>query len=359
MANKQLISAELTLSTVNKEGYGDSQGKLSLEVFYVGIKHTLIKQMPDMRCTLMPFGELPAANLAKAWYEEGMRGVERHSQKIRFSGTSAELDFEPTSAPDIKIILQLDERGRREGPGVGNNASNKQPLTFSYDNTTKQIIASRPNRSYILATYQASWCMIRYTPHGQINLTGGNTTTYGSLLVYHDILLPTQDEVSDCQSQPIRTYEAEIDLAPPPMDGDNVEICAVTSEFIVWEDESYEIPPNYPGSSKEDRKVEAGSQGSSVILPEKDDHETWQFPRKHVIWKMNTYSGVVTRTDNNPTLVHPHATKLWENASGYTPKFSFSSTKPSEKHAGELFDKVDWDGIKDHVRKTYPGCSGV
>jgi len=357
MAYKQLISTELTLSTIADQSTGDSQGKLSLEVFYVGLKHTLIKQMPDMRCQLFATAG-NKLNLATAWYEEGMRGVEPHTQKIQFSGDSAELDFEPVSAPDITVILQLDSRGLPMGSSVGNGYSGT-PLSFSYDHVGKKIVASRPNKSIILATYQASWCMIRYTPHGQINLTGGTTTTYGSLYVYHSILLPGQEDTSECGGKPARIYFGEIDLAPPPMDGDNVEICAVTSEFIVWEDESYEIPPNYPGSSKEDRKVEAGSQGSSVILPEKDDHETWQFPRKHVIWKMNTYSGVVTRTDNNPTLVHPHATKLWENASGYTPKFSFSSTKPSEKHAGELFDKVDWDGIKDHVRKTYPGCSGV
>jgi len=357
MAYKQLISTELTLSTIADQSTGDSQGKLSLEVFYVGLKHTLIKQMPDMRCQLFATAG-NKLNLATAWYEEGMRGVEPHTQKIQFSGDSAELDFEPVSAPDITVILQLDSRGLPMGSSVGNGYSGT-PLSFSYDHVGKKIVASRPNKSIILATYQASWCMIRYTPHGQINLTGGTTTTYGSLYVYHSILLPGQEDTSECGGKPARIYFAEIDLEPPPMDGDDVEIAAVKSEFINWNDEAYEIPPNYPGTTKEDRKVPAGSQGSSVILPEKKDGETWQFPRIHMTWTMNTYSGVVTKHEFNPSLAHPHAPELWENVQGYHPKFAFSSTKPSDKHASELFDKVNWDSIKELVRKTFTGCEGV
>jgi len=355
MANKQPISSELTLSTVNREGEQPSEGKIELTEFYKGMNYTLIKQKPSIRCSLYPLAG-NKLNLARAWYEEGMSGVEDHVQKIQFSGNSADLDFEPTGNLTITVVLARDMRGVPMGTSVGGSVT---PLLFNYDTEQKKIVATRPNKSILVVEYQVSWCMIRYLPHGQINLAGGNVTTYGTLYVHRAIPLENQSVTDGCATQAVRTYFGEIDLTPPEMYGDKIEICSVTSEFINWENKAYEIPPNYPGSSTEDRRVPAGTQGSSVILPAQNDGETWQFPRKHIIWTMDTYSGVVTKTENNPNLAHPHHGELWENVSSYIPKFAFGSTKPSEKHAAELFDKVDWDGIKDYVRKTFPGCTGV
>jgi len=355
MANKQPISSELTLSTVNREGEQPSEGKIELTEFYKGMNYTLIKQKPSIHCSLYPLAG-NKLNLARAWYEEGMSGVEDHVQKIQFSGNSADLDFEPTGNLEITVVLARDMRGVPMGTSVGGSVT---PLLFSYDNEQKKIVATRPNKSILVVKYQVSWCMIRYLPHGQINLAGGNVTTYGTLYVHRAIPLENQSVTDGCATQAVRTYFGEIDLTPPEMSGDDIEIASVTSQFINWEDEAYEIPPNYPGSSDEDRRVPTGSQGSSIVLPEKDSGETWKFPRVHATWTMDTYSGVVTKHEYNPSLSHPHATELWENVSGYTPKFSFSSTKPSEKHASELFDKVDWDSITEYVKKTFTGCEGV
>lgn len=331
------------------------QGTIELSMLQQLMDGCLIVQKPAIRGEII----LPRTELGypKAWYMDEKDGQVWHYQELDFSGREAELSYPPNGDVDITVIYRTDPQGvPQSGSSVGGGGAS--PVSLKYDPQLRKLVAVGGEfYGKIVVSYFVSYKVIRYKP-ASIQYSAAGLSTGGSrwintpFWVKHYEPLPNQTDASGCEQG--RLWLGKFDVSGFDFSGQEIQIAAVTRKFILWEERSFELPPDYPNNLH----WGAGTQGSPVDLPDPDDKETWEFPTEHVVWTMDDYSGAVRTKTLNPALHHPYAPQLWENSS-FIPKFSFERSEPSGEHAKTLFNRVDWDNIIAYVRKTFPDCEGV
>jgi len=354
MANKQLISTELTLSTVNREGEQPSGGSIELFVYQHDISSVTIGQIGEHTNTLIatPPG-------SRAYYLPEYQDFEI-SEEVSWSGTSADLKNSPLTILSITIIA-MEDPVTGESISVGSSVGGTgEGMGIRYDSTLEKLVSDRAFTGDVDVRYIARRRLIRYHPMSA-NVQGGTggrdatLATFGRLYARRSKKVISDDNNLSCggNGKKFVWWKGKIDIpAADPNNGEWFEIAKVTSEYVAGTNSdgirgAYELPPGYPDNLQH--------SGANYKIPDPADEEDMKQQRKHMRWKVNTVTGHIDFDSYVIAMEEP----FLSNGVAFIPKTKFTRQAPSDEKAKKAYGSVNWENIRKQIIKEFPECEDL
>ena len=258
-------------------------------------------------------------------------------------------DGQPDENSPIAVDLQFafDENGQQIAGGGGGglvapgSSGGESNLTFSFDPTTFEIVASIPFTGAIRVTYATSFRVIKYLPDFVVTPNVYPSFTYAQHTAYFGNILAFYNGSI-----------AQIEVQAPTLVGPlqrSRELYKITTNVHVNRDGAWEEPDGWDGATWPDAEAPQSAQDKLYIYER--HHETGYLVAGSV--------GIVNRNTNLIRAERPLTGYITSATSGIEP-WSLQ-VNASDQFANTIwedaYDSIDFDELEQDLQSRYPGVS--